>query len=153
MPSLELRIPPVVLVAIFALCNAAFAWALPALAWKLPGRAALAVVLALTGALIAAAGVIEFRRAHTTVNPLVPESSSSLVASGVYRASRNPMYLGFLLALAGWAVWLSHLSAGVLLPLFVAYMNRYQIAPEERALHARFGPAFTDYAASVRRWI
>ena len=63
------------------------------------------------------------------------------------------MYVGFLLALIGWAAYLSHALALVLLPVFVAYMNRFQISPEERALSAKFGPEFDTYKQSVRRWL
>lgn len=152
MRTLELRIPPVAVVAIFATAMAAVAYIVPA-ALPVPGRLAVAVVLALAGALIALAGVVAFRRHETTVNPLTPELSSSLVDTGIYRLSRNPMYLGFLLALLGWCAWLANWAAALLLPAFVAYMNRFQIQPEERALAQRFGPQFMAYSRSVRRWL
>ena len=79
--------------------------------------------------------------------------SSSVVASGVYRHSRNPMYLGLLLVLSGWALYLSNAAPALLLPAFVGYMNRFQIEPEERILAAKFGAPFTDYVAAVRRWL
>lgn len=149
---LELRIPPVALVIIFATVMAALAYAVPA-AIFVPARRAVAVALVVAGALVALAGVVAFRRQKTTVNPLTPERSSSLVATGIYRISRNPMYLGFLLMLLGWAAWLANWAAALLLPVFVAYMNRFQIGPEERVLKERFGPAFLAYAKSVRRWL
>ena len=120
-------------------------------AWPLGLGAALGIALA--GGLIALAGVLEFHRAHTTVNPMAPQKASALVTSGVYRITRNPMYLGMLLVLAGWALWLGNAAAFVGLPLFVAVLNLLQIAPEERVLRERFGDAFTRYAARVRRWI
>ncbi|MFP5406472.1 MAG: methyltransferase family protein, partial [Gammaproteobacteria bacterium] len=86
-------------------------------------------------------------------NPTRPGAASSLVLGGPYRFSRNPMYLGVLLVLVGWAVYLSNVLAFVVLPLFVLYLNRYQIAPEERALSARFGASFDEYRKSVRRWL
>ena len=82
-----------------------------------------------------------------------PHESAKLVASGVYRWSRNPMYLGDLLILAGWALWLANVAAFIGLPLFVAYINRFQITLEERALEARFGAAYVEYRRSARRWI
>ena len=105
------------------------------------------------GTVIALAGVVEFVRRKTTVNPVTPGAAAVIVTSGIYRFSRNPMYLGLLLVLMGWAVWLSNLMAFALLPFFVLYMNRFQIEPEERALSAKFGRAFIDYMGSVRRWI
>jgi protein-S-isoprenylcysteine O-methyltransferase Ste14 len=75
------------------------------------------------------------------------------VTGGVFRWSRNPMYLGMLVALAGWAAYLANATAFLLLPAFVAYLNRFQIRPEEQALLARFGPPYSEYMATVRRWI
>jgi len=151
--ALELRIPPVALVVIAALAMWALALGLPPWTLAIPMRGPLAVLLALAGAGIAMAGVAEFRRAHTTVNPTTPEASSSVVDSGIYRRSRNPMYLGFLLVLAGWAVYLDHLAALPVLPVFALYMNRFQIAPEERALRAKFGAPYAEYTRRVRRWL
>jgi len=74
------------------------------------------------------------------------------VSSGVYRVSRNPMYLGFLLALAGWAVYLSNAGAALLLPALVAYMTQYQIKPEDPAFLANFAPEFAHHMSRVRRW-
>mgnify|MGYP003460854390 FL=1 len=150
---LELKVPPLLLFALFAAAMFGLSWAAPATAFSLPGSRAAATLLALSGLGIALAGVAAFRRHKTTVNPLVPSDASSVVASGVYRHSRNPMYLGILLLLAGWALFLSNTAAALLLPAFVAYMNRFQIAPEERILAAKFGAPFTDYTAAVRRWL
>jgi len=152
MRFLELRVPPVALTLVFAASMAAIAYLVPA-AFSLPARTLLGACLALAGGVVALAGVVAFRRHATTVNPFTPEQSSSLVATGVYRFSRNPMYLGFLLALLGWCLFLANWVAALLLPLFVAYMNRFQIGPEERALAQRFGPQFTAYAKGVRRWL
>jgi protein-S-isoprenylcysteine O-methyltransferase Ste14 len=102
---------------------------------------------------VAVAGVLEFRRARTTVNPTTPQAATSMVRSGIYRHTRNPMYLGMLLVLAGWAVWLASLAAVAVLPVFVLYLNRLQIEPEERALASRFGADFEEYRRSVRRWL
>jgi protein-S-isoprenylcysteine O-methyltransferase Ste14 len=105
------------------------------------------------GLAIALSAVAWFRRARTTVNPLAPETVSSLVTSGIYRVTRNPMYLGLLFALLAWAVLLANPIALIFLPLFVLYMNRFQIGPEETALEARFGSEFLSYKAGVRRWL
>ena len=82
-----------------------------------------------------------------------PESASALVVSGIYRLTRNPMYLGFLLILLGWALFLSNGLAVLAVPAFVFYMNRFQIEPEERALAAIFGAEFVAYKSHVRRWL
>jgi len=98
-------------------------------------------------------GIVSFRQARTTVNPMKPDTTSSLVVSGIYRWTRNPMYLGFLLVLLGWALFLSNALAFVLLPAVIFYMDRFQIEPEERALHSLFGQQFVIYTSRVRRWL
>jgi protein-S-isoprenylcysteine O-methyltransferase Ste14 len=153
MQSLELKVPPVPLAAIFAAAMFGVSLVTPAVTFVIPGRIGITVGLALLSTVIALAGVAAFRANKTTVNPLNPGAASALVSSGVYRFSRNPMYLGFLLALAAWAIYLSNALAALFLPAFVAYMNRFQIKPEERALLAKFGAAFSQYMADVRRWV
>jgi protein-S-isoprenylcysteine O-methyltransferase Ste14 len=153
MQALELKIPPLALVLLFAVMMWLLSASVPAFAMTVPWRTPAALLFLSTGFAIALAGVLEFRRAKTTVNPLTPEAASVMVTSGIYRYTRNPMYLGLLFMLFGWAVWLSHLLPLALLPLFVLYMNRFQIEPEERALSAKFGKHFSDYGRAVRRWM
>ncbi len=153
MNALELKIPPVALALLVGAAMWGVAVWVPGLAGPLPRLPAVALLLVLAGALVALLGVASFRRAKTTVNPTTPGAASALVDSGIYRYSRNPMYLGLLLVLAGWGLWLAHALALLGLPAFVVYMNRFQIAPEERALTAVFGDAFAAYRHKVRRWI
>ena len=153
MQKLELKIPPVAIGLATAMLMWLASWIVPALGFAFEGRRFLAICLAMTGTLISGSGVVLFRQAHTTVNPMKPESSSSLVQSGIYTLTRNPMYLGFFLVLMAWAVYLSNALAFLILPVFIAYMNRFQIEPEERALRALFGKEFSEYATRVRRWI
>ena len=153
MQWLELKIPPLLVWFIIAGAMLGVARFAPALSFTLPGSSAIALGLVALGGTLAFAGVIAFRARRTTVNPLTPDASTSVVSSGVYRVSRNPMYLGFLLALVGWATYLSNAGAALLLPAFVAYMTRCQIKPEERALLAKFGPEFAQYMSRVRRWL
>lgn len=153
MSFLDLRIPP----PIVALTVAGGMWLVarsaPILQLPQVVRFMVAIALAVLGAAIALGGVLAFRRARTTVNPLKPETSAALVTGGVYSFTRNPMYLGMLLALIGWAAYLS--SAWSLLgpALFVSYIARFQIVPEEKALDRLFGASFAEYRQRVRRWI
>jgi len=151
--ALELKVPPVVLVAAFALAmwGAAQAWPVFTAPW--PGSSIVAAVLYLAGGAVGLAGVLAFRAGRTTFNPMRPAGATSIVRSGVYRVTRNPMYLGAALGLTGWAAHLSNVAALALLPVFVAYMTRFQIKPEERALLEKFGRPFAEYMAGVRRWI
>jgi protein-S-isoprenylcysteine O-methyltransferase Ste14 len=153
MRFLELRIPPPLVVVVFAAAMTGIARLVPSATLIVPARLAALIFFIALGMAIAVAGVVAFRKHKTTVNPFAPDEASSLVSTGIYRVTRNPMYLGFLLALAGWCVYLGNVAAALLLPAFVAYMNRFQIGPEEHALAAKFGPQFTEYAARVRRWL
>jgi protein-S-isoprenylcysteine O-methyltransferase Ste14 len=150
---LELKVPPVLVWVAFAVGMPGVKFLTPSLTFNLRGSVAIAWTLVAVAAALVCGGVLEFRTRRTTVNPLPPEDSTSLVVDGIYRFSRNPMYLGFLLALAAWAVHLSNVGAALLLPLFVAYMTRFQIQPEERALLAKFGAGFAQYMSRVRRWL
>lgn len=151
--NLELKLPPPVVAALCAGTMAAIAAVVPAATWPVPMQVALAGVLLALGVLVAAAGVFAFHRHRTTINPHAPDRTTALVTSGVYRLTRNPMYLGMLLVLTAWAIWLGNAAALAVLPVFVAYLGRFQIAPEERVLAARFGPTFDAYRARVRRWL
>jgi protein-S-isoprenylcysteine O-methyltransferase Ste14 len=111
------------------------------------------VSLALIGAVTCLSGVVSFRREKTTVNPMKPDSASSLVVSGIYKYTRNPMYLGLVLVLLGWAAFLSNLASLALLPAFVVYISRFQIEPEERVLTSLFPHEYPPYRAKVRRWL
>ena len=150
--ALELKLSPVMT----AIALAALMWML---ARNTPGfslapelRVTALIVLFAAGAAIGFAGISSFRRARTTVNPWRPHASSALVVSGVYRRTRNPMYLGLLLALAGWGLYLANPYSLLLALAFVPYMNRFQIRPEERALEQTYGDEFIDYCRQVRRW-
>ncbi|MEM6410216.1 MAG: isoprenylcysteine carboxylmethyltransferase family protein [Pseudomonadota bacterium] len=105
------------------------------------------------GVLIEAVSVLTFLRARTTVTPLKPEKASTLVVSGFYSVSRNPMYLGMLILLIGWALWLGNPAAVIILPLFVVYLTVFQIKLEEAALLEKFGSDFQAYRRQVHRWI
>jgi protein-S-isoprenylcysteine O-methyltransferase Ste14 len=100
-----------------------------------------------------ATAMIQFRRAHTTINPLDPAKVSALVTAGTYHWTRNPMYLGLSVLLLGWAVRLGTLSPFVLPPLFVLLMTQVQILPEEHALRERFGENYERYCRDVSRWL
>jgi protein-S-isoprenylcysteine O-methyltransferase Ste14 len=153
MQALELKVPPVAVVAIFAVLMWFASTVFAVASFPLPGASIVAFVIAFTGGGIAVAGVSAFRRQSTTVNPLKPETTESIVTTGIYRVTRNPMYLGLAIVLVGWSMYLANLATLLLVPVFVAYMTRFQIKPEEQALLAKFGSDFADYMAAVRRWI
>jgi protein-S-isoprenylcysteine O-methyltransferase Ste14 len=153
MRFLESKVPPPAV----ALVTAVLMWlasrSSPSLAFLFPAGNLLAVALAAIGVLVAISGVVTFRRARTTLNPTKPDAASSLVSSGIYKITRNPMYLGLLLVLIAWGVFLSNWIALLFLPIFMAYINRFQIVPEEQALTSLFAREFVAYQSRVRRWL
>ena len=151
--GLELKIPPLVVLALAAFAMWLVARATPQLIVIYSGRLAVAIMLALLGVAAIAAGVLAFNRASTTVNPHTPENSANVVTSGIYRFTRNPMYLGMLLMLLGWTAYVANVAAAVLPILFVAYITRFQIVPEERVLSEKFGAPYEAYLGAVRRWM
>jgi len=153
MPRLELKVPP----DLVAIVVAAMMWLVsrvtPSLDVPSAYRVPVAVVLLASAVAFIGAARVELAKAGTTFSPIAPDRSTRLVTGGVYRLTRNPMYLGTLLALLALAVLLSNPYSAVVAALFVAYMNRFQIVPEERVLSARFGAAYEEYASDVRRWL
>ena len=153
MQSLELKIPPPAIALLVAAAMWALARVTPSLQMPTGIRLLLALAVGLMGAGFSAAGVISFRRAKTTLNPTKPQLTSALVSSGIYRVTRNPMYVGLLLILIAFAIFLSSPWALLGPAAYFLYIGRFQIAPEERALSALFGAEYTDYRSKVRRWL
>ncbi len=116
-------------------------------------RLFIAPTIAIIGIIIAVSGILSFRRAATTVNPLKPERATSLVIVGIYKFTRNPKYLGLLFILIAWSVYLFSLYSALMLIVFVLYLTEFQIKPEEKALTVLFGDDYVAYTKSVRRWV
>ena len=105
------------------------------------------------GVLMIGFGIAEFRKSKTTITPLHPDQASRFVTSGIYRFTRNPMYFGMLLILFSIWLYLQNLANSIVLPLYVWFIRKYQIIPEEEALHKLFGEEYQHYQDKVRRWI
>ena len=149
---LELKVPPpVVGLLVGALMWSISAWQ-PVLPLAPTVRLVLAGALAVVGIGFDILGLLAFLRSRTTINPLRPAKASALVTAGVYRVTRNPMYVGLAFLLTAWAVYLGSLWPFLGPVLFVAYINRFQIAPEERILRSKFD-GYDAYAARARRWL
>ena len=153
MRALELKIPPVAVLLISAFVMWLLAKATPALDFVLPYAAGIATLIAVPGLVVAVEGVRVFRRHATTVNPIKPGEASSMVTEGVYRYTRNPMYLGLACCTFAWGLYLQNFAAFLFVFVFVAYMTHFQIKPEERALQELFGAEYTEFSSRVRRWI
>ncbi len=153
MSALELKIPPPVVTLVLVISMWVISLFTPVIKNDTLVRISVAVIIALIGAGFSVAGVIAFRRAKTTLNPIKPADASSLVERGIYRVTRNPMYVGLLIVLVAWASFLAKPWTLIAPAVFFAYISRYQIAPEEKALSSIFGDAYSNYKANVRRWL
>lgn len=149
---LELKLPPVLLVALCMLVMAAVK-AYINFDLVFDSEQEIGGIFAALGLLVIVAGVVQFKIAKTTVNPTRPHETVTVVATGIFNRTRNPMYLGMLLVLIGWFVYLGAGLNALVLVVFVLYMNRFQIHPEETMLKKRFGDEYEQYLTRVRRWI
>jgi len=153
MRFLELKVPPPLVLLIVACAMWLVAKNSPLLAAPFMARLLFALTIGLAGLAVVLTAVVSFRRARTTISPFSPDESTSLISTGIFSWSRNPIYLGGAILLLGWAVYLAAPPALLGPFMFVLYINRFQILPEERALAARFGSSFAEYKTRVRRWL
>ena len=152
MRRLELKIPPLILMIIFAAMMISYDYIFP----KIDGDISywqIASIVIIVGILICAAAVFNFHRQKTTMNPVKLEDASILITNGIYNRSRNPMYLGFVIMLIGIFILYNNQILIIFPILFVIYLNIFQIAPEERAMKKLFGDQYNDYCNRVRRWV
>lgn len=153
MKKLELLIPPPVIASIVAVFMWQVAPVVPRLSQLADHHVILSSVVAFAGFMVAIVGVYAVMKNKTTINPHSPQKTSCLVTSGIYRYTRNPMYVGILLVLSAWGLYLSHIVPLLMPALFVLYMNRFQVIPEEKILEDKFGEAYIQYSKQTSRWI
>lgn len=154
MSALELKIKPPIVAFIAAIIMVLIDHFWPSERLGL-GQLQMGIMLLLitAGLMLPITGIKRFIQAGTTVHPDLKHATNKLVMSGIYRVSRNPMYLGILLNLIAFSVWLNNgLSIGVCIG-FVWYITQFQIKPEERFLQQKFGKQYEDYCQKVRRWL
>jgi protein-S-isoprenylcysteine O-methyltransferase Ste14 len=149
---MELKVPPVLVFLSFAIVMYLVSLFLPVGFFDFFGRFILAKILLLCAGLIGLVSLFQFFRNKTTVDPMNPEKVNQLVTSGLYKYSRNPMYLALLMVLLALGLYLGNAFNTLVAAGFVGYMNRFQIIPEERILLARFGKDFKSYQIATRRW-
>lgn len=153
MNALENKIPPPIVTAIFALVI----WLVRGLGPTIPIygglKTAIVAVLVAAALFIDISALLEFRKFKTTINPLSPEKASSIVTTGIFSKTRNPMYLGMLILLIAWAIFNGAIIGLAIIPLFWAYITRFQIIPEERVLIEKFGQEYLDYLKRVKPWL
>ena len=110
-------------------------------------------LMIISGLIIILSAIILFKKYQTTITPLNPSNATKLITGGIYKFSRNPMYLGLLLVLLGISIILNLTGGFFLIPLFILYLNLFQIIPEENAMVDLFKDEFLEYKKNVRRWI
>ncbi|WP_373518993.1 isoprenylcysteine carboxylmethyltransferase family protein [Pricia sp.] len=149
---MKLKIPPIVVFLVSGSLMYLLAEFLPAGYFDFFGRHYLMIFLAAFGIVIAGVALFQFYAAKTTIDPTQPDKTKKLVVNGIYAYSRNPMYLAMLLLLLAWGIWLGNAFNTLLAAGFVAYMNRFQIEPEEHALTKIFNKDYKQYCVLARRW-
>jgi protein-S-isoprenylcysteine O-methyltransferase Ste14 len=153
MQKLELKVPPVLLFLLAIVAMVVLNRTMEVTVSWLPVPWLVCAVCFAAAGYFGLRGIYEFKKAKTTVHPVDVHKTTTVVVSGVYKLSRNPMYFGLLLLLFALAYWQQDLLSALVCPLFVLYMNRFQIEPEERHLEQRFGEPYVAYKHKVRRWI
>ena len=153
MSKLENRIPPPLVLLFVGVAMWVTARATPRLILPPSVHLAASAAVAALGLAFAALGVAAFRRARTTINPVDIDAASSLVVTGIFKLSRNPMYVGMTTLLLAWALYLRAPWAAIGPPAFALFIRRFQILPEERVMQAKFGAAYDDYRRRVGRWL
>jgi protein-S-isoprenylcysteine O-methyltransferase Ste14 len=153
MKSLKLKIPPPIIFFIAAAGMWIIALITPSLSYPFPFQKTVAMILLIIGGAFGVSSILTFVFSRTTINSIQVDAVSSLVCSGVYLITRNPMYLALLFVLLGWSCILSNILALIVIPMYVFYMNYFQIIPEEIALESKYGDKFVRYKTKVRRWL
>ncbi|MFT5549098.1 MAG: protein-S-isoprenylcysteine O-methyltransferase Ste14 [Gammaproteobacteria bacterium] len=151
--KLDNKVPPPVVATLIAVTMWGLSAYEPALFLSAKTTETLVLLLVIVGVSFDVCGLLAFRQSKTTINPMSPDKTTALVTGGIYRLSRNPMYVGLALFLTAWAIQLSMLWPFIGPVLFVIYINRFQIAPEERVMEAKFGDEYLVYKNKVRRWL
>lgn len=150
---MSFRIPPIIQLAIFGGVSWVIAYLTPFLDFEGAWRYCLAALSLSLSAVILALALKAFIQAKTTVNPLEPDDTETLVVIGLYRISRNPMYVGMAAALISLSFLIGNYAAFVGPTIFIWSITQFQIKPEEEALRRKFGPSFDAYASRTRRWV
>ena len=107
----------------------------------------------MVGFVVLLIAISAFIKLKKTISTLKPEAATSLVTTGIFRLSRNPMYSDSSLLIIRIWVKTGAVSGFILVPSFVAYLNYFQILPEERAMQALFSGKYKVYCQQVRRWL
>ena len=145
------KIPPPIVTLFFGLCIYLSRSYFPVFSGSLLN--VLSIFFFVYGIFVFAAAVISFKKQKTTVNPISIENASSLVVSGIFKYSRNPMYLGMSFVLLGLTFKFNVIGGLLFTGIFMLFITIFQIKPEEVAMEKLFGQEWKDYTKNVRRWL
>ena len=151
MDKFKNKIPPTILTLLFLIFN--YILSFNFLKIDIPYKYFFTTLLLVLGFYIIIRSSRLFAQAKTSIDPLRPFKSTSLITNDIYKYSRNPMYFGYLLIILGSSVYLGNVISIIIIPLFIFTINFLQIIPEEEALKDLFGPRYDEYLSKVRRWI
>ena len=150
---LECKVPPLAYVFFFSIIAYLLSRFWPLYLVHQPIFKILGCTLCCVGIAVMVTSAVQFRIRRTTLSPISPIHASVFVSNGLFRITRNPMYLGMALMMMGGVFVLGALSGGIVVALFMWLITKFQIEPEERALAARFGESYLQYKKTVRRWL
>ncbi len=148
---MKTKIPPPVVTLVSALLIFFSKELFPSYAFDYQSMLSIGVFI--SGLMILVSAVSLFKKKETTVNPMSPEKASSLVVDGVFKYTRNPMYLGMSVVLLSISIQFNLIGGLLIVCLFVAYITVFQIIPEEEAMEENFGEEYLSFKKSTRRWI
>ena len=148
---MKTKIPPPIIALICIILNYLSTYIINPI--KFPNSEIISGFIFLVGLLTAIFAILLFKKYKTTVNPLKPEETTTLVTTGIFSITRNPMYLGLFFLISSTVLFFGSWFGIIILIIFVWYINKFQIIPEEQTMEKLFGKKYNDYRQNVRRWI
>ncbi|MDA9655999.1 isoprenylcysteine carboxylmethyltransferase family protein [Alphaproteobacteria bacterium] len=148
---MKTKIPPPIIALICIVINYLSTYLINPI--KFPNIEIIGGLILLLAVATAVLATLLFKKDQTTVNPRNPEKATTLVTSGIFSITRNPMYLGLFLSISSTILFFGSWFGIIILMFFVWYINKFQIIPEEEAMEKLFGGKYSEYRQKVRRWI
>ena len=146
-----LKIPPPVIVLILVVSNFLSSKKIDII--NIPNQTLVSIIILLIGVFILIVPVSKFIKSQTTVNPIKFKKVNKLITSGIYKYSRNPMYLGFLMIVISTSIYYLNIFSIITQIFFYFWINRFQIKREEIFLNKKFGQKYITYKSKTRKWI
>ena len=146
-----IKIPPPILVLVLVISNFFSSKKIDLI--HLPNQDLISIIILLIGVLILTNPIFKFIKSKTTIDPIKFKKVNKLITSGIYKYSRNPMYLGLLMIVISTSIFYLNIFSITTPFLFYFWINRFQIKREEIFLTEKFGREYMSYKTKTRRWI